>query len=92
MKINLGGILGGITKAISVLPVAIAGVESIFGAKTGAQKKEAVLNTFESGINIAEYIANKEILDEALFREGLDQIVEGQLKIQKAVRGGGVPK
>lgn len=78
-------VLGKIMTAFQALPYLMAGVEAIKGAGKGKEKKEAVLGFTELSLGISEMVAGKEIVDEKLFREGMDQVMEGQLKIAKAI-------
>lgn len=83
---NIKSVFGTIAKGLSLLPYLVQGAEAIHGAKTGPEKKGAVLDLAENAIGISEMISGKEIVDEKLFREGLDQVIEGQVKIMKACK------
>ena len=64
-------------RGIALLPSLIQGVEGLFGAKTGAQKKEAALQIVASAINVTDAVANKQIADSGKFTQGLGTIVDG---------------
>jgi hypothetical protein len=52
-------------------------VENLFGAKTGDQKKSAVLSIVEATINVADAVEQKTIVDAAGFTAGLSMVVDG---------------
>ena len=58
--------------------------ESVFGNKSGAEKKEAALNFVTSALSIAQAVTNKEIADAGRFRGGLGQIIDGTVQCLNA--------
>ncbi|HVG26119.1 MAG TPA: hypothetical protein VM865_00830 [Acidobacteriaceae bacterium] len=64
-------------RGIALLPSVIQGIESLFGAKTGEQKKEAALSIVTSAINITNAVEQKTIVDPASFTSALGCIVDG---------------
>ncbi len=64
-------------RGIALLPSLVQGIESIFGAKTGAQKKSAALEIVSAAINMTDAIASKTILDADGFSAGLGQVIDG---------------
>ena len=64
-------------QVIAVLPSLIQGVESLYGAGTGAQKKEAAISLVGSAMNVTDAIAKKQIVDADGFTSGLGTIVDG---------------
>jgi hypothetical protein len=64
-------------RGIALLPSLIQGIESLFGAKTGAQKKEAAISIVGSAINMADAVSSKQIADAGSFSAGLEQIIDG---------------
>jgi len=64
-------------QGIAVLPSVIQGAETLFGAKTGAQKKDAVLNIVQSAINVTDAVAQKTVVDASAFTSGLGTVVDG---------------
>jgi hypothetical protein len=60
-------------------PAFITG-ESVFGSKSGTDKKEAALNFVASALSIAEAVTNKDIVDVEKFRGGLGQIIDGTVQ------------
>ncbi len=64
-------------RGISSLPGVIQGMEALFGAQTGPQKKAAAVEIVGAAINIADAVTMKQIADSGKFTEGLNGIVDG---------------
>jgi len=64
-------------RGIALLPSVIQGVESLYGAKTGEQKREAAIAIVGSAINVVDATQSKTIVDAGKFTEALGVIVDG---------------
>ena len=64
-------------RGVALLPSVVQGIEALFGAKTGVQKKDAALTIVGSAINVADAITQKQIMDGAGFNAGLGQVIDG---------------
>lgn len=64
-------------RGIALLPSLIQGVESLFGAKTGQQKKDAALSIVTSAIGVTDAITQKQIVDAPSFAVGLSTVIDG---------------
>ena len=64
-------------RGVVLLPSVVQGVEALFGAKTGDQKKSAALSIVQAAINVADAVAQKTIVDSAAFTQGLSTVVDG---------------
>jgi len=64
-------------RGISLLPSLVQDVESLYGAKSGAQKKDAALAVVSSSINMADAVSSKQIADSEKFTAGLHQVIDG---------------
>ena len=64
-------------RGIALLPSLIQGIEALFGAKTGNQKKEAALTIVTSAINVTDAVTQKLIVDAPGFASGLSMIIDG---------------
>lgn len=62
----------------------IATVEDIL--KDGHTKKEKVVELIMVAPEVAEGIANKEIVDEALFKQGVAEVNDGYVKIMNSLK------
>jgi hypothetical protein len=69
--------LAKLLQGISMTPTIITGVEGLLGAKTGTDKKNAALNFVQSAISVTDGVANKQIVDQAKFSEGLGNVIDG---------------
>ena len=64
-------------RSITSLPTLVQGVESLYGAKTGVQKREAAIAIVGSAIDVADAVSTRQIADSAAFTAGLGTIVDG---------------
>ena len=71
-------------RGVALLPSLIQGIESIFGAKTGDQKRQAALEIVGSAINLTDAIADKKIADADSFSEGLGKVIDGVVQCLNA--------
>jgi hypothetical protein len=69
--------LAKLLQGISLAPSIVNGVEGLFGAKTGTDKKNAAVTFVQSAISATDAIANKQIVDEAKFSDGLGKVIDG---------------
>jgi hypothetical protein len=69
--------LSKLLQGISFIPAVVHGVEGLFGAKSGADKKNAALAFVQSAISMTDAVADKQILDQGKFSDGLAKIVDG---------------
>ena len=64
-------------RGVAVLPSLIQGIESIYGAKTGEQKKAAALDVVGAAVKMGDLVANKTILNADGFTSGLGLVIDG---------------
>jgi hypothetical protein len=64
-------------RSIALIPSLVQSVELLYGANTGAQKKDAALSIVTSSINVADAVSQKQIADAPKFTAGLNLIVDG---------------
>ena len=76
--------LATLLRSIAFVPAVVQGVESLFGSKTGSDKKDAALNFVASALAITEAVSKKEIVDVEKFRGGLGQIIDGTVQCLNA--------
>lgn len=69
--------LSKLLQGISLVPALVHGVEGLFGAKSGNDKKNAALSFVQSAISVTDAVANKQIIDQSKFSDGLGKIVDG---------------
>jgi hypothetical protein len=71
-------------RSIALLPSLVQGIEALYGAKTGAQKKDAALAIVSSSINVADAVSARQIADSGKFTAGLNLIVDGVVECLNA--------
>ena len=71
-------------RGIALLPSLVQGVEALYGAKTGEQKKDAAMAIVSSSINMADAVSTKQIADSGKFTGGLNLIVDGVVECLNA--------
>jgi acid phosphatase family membrane protein YuiD len=69
---------------ISLLPSLVQGVEALYGAKSGAQKKDAALAIVSASIHMGDAAGLKQIADADKFTGGLNLIVDGVVECLNA--------
>jgi hypothetical protein len=69
--------LAKLLRGVAFIPAIVHGIEALFGSKSGTDKKEAALSFVGSALSLTEAIANRDIVDEAKFRDGLGKIIDG---------------
>jgi hypothetical protein len=69
--------LARLLSGISFIPAIVHGIEALFGGKSGSDKKEAALSFASAALSLTEAIANRDIVDDGKFREGLGKIIDG---------------
>lgn len=64
-------------RGIAILPSLLQGIESIYGAKNGVQKKDAALEVVSAAIKMTDAVSNKTILNADVFSAGLGTVIDG---------------
>ncbi len=64
-------------RGMALLPSLVQGIEAIFGAKTGPEKKSAALEIVGASIKMTDAVASKNILDGDKFTAGLGLVIDG---------------
>ena len=76
--------LAKLLQGITFVPAIVQGVEGIFGAKSGANKKAAALSFVQSAVGATDAIANKSIVDSNKFTDGLGKVIDGVVQCLNA--------
>lgn len=71
-------------RGISLLPSLVQGVEALYGASSGVQKKDAAISIVSSSINMAAAVSTKQIADAPRFTAGLNLVVDGVVECLNA--------
>ena len=59
-------------------------VEGLFGAKAGANKKDAALSFVSSALSLTEALATQDIVDQQKFTDGIGKIIDGTVQCLNA--------
>ena len=71
-------------QGIAFVPTIVNSVEGLFGGHTGEQKKESALSFVSAALQLTEAVANREIVEEIKFKEGLSKIIDGTVECLNA--------
>lgn len=71
-------------QGISFIPAIVHGVEGLFGAKSGNDKKDAALSFISAALSLTDAISNKQVVDAAKFKDGLGKIIDGTVQCLNA--------
>ena len=78
------GFLSILLRGISFIPAIVTGIEGLFGNRTGNDKKQAALSFVGAALSMTEAIAQRDIVDEGKFSEGLGKIIDGTVQCLNA--------
>lgn len=76
--------LAKLLRGVAFIPAVVHGIEALFGGKSGGEKKEAAMSFVGAALSITEAIANRDIVDDAKFREGLGKVIDGVVQCLNA--------
>ena len=76
--------LAKLLRGLAFIPAIVQGIESLFGSKTGNDKKEAALSFVGAALSMTEALAERDIIDENKFRDGLSKIIDGTVQCLNA--------
>ena len=79
--------LAKLLRGVAFIPAIVHGIEALFGAKKGEEKKEAALSFVGAALSLTEAISNRDIVDEGKFRDGLSKIIDGVVQCLMRARG-----
>lgn len=54
--------------------------EGLFSNRSGAEKKDAALSFVQAALSMTDAITNRQIVDEAKFKQGLGLIIDGTVQ------------
>jgi hypothetical protein len=76
--------LAKLLQGITFIPAIVTGVEGVFGAKSGANKKAAALSFVQTALSATDAIADKNIVDPNKFQDGLSKVIDGVVACMNA--------
>jgi len=71
-------------QGIAFVPAVVNGIEGLFGSRSGQEKKESAVSFVAAAIQLSEAVANREIVDEEKFKEGLSKVIDGTVECLNA--------
>jgi hypothetical protein len=71
-------------QGFAYVPAVVHGVEALFGKGAGTSKKDAAVDLVGSALGLSEAVANREIVDEDKFRDGLSKTIDGVVQCLNA--------
>jgi hypothetical protein len=78
-------------QAIAFIPGLVTAVEGLFAHRSSENKRDAVMSFLQSALSMSDALGQKEIVDEAKFRDGLSQIISGTVECFNASVWAGAP-
>ena len=71
-------------QGIAFLPAVVNSIENLFIGRSGAEKKDAALSFVQAALSMSDAITNRQIVDEAKFKEGLSKVIDGTVECLNA--------
>jgi hypothetical protein len=76
--------LSQLLRGIAFVPALVNGIESLFGNKPGADKKDAAMSFLRNALSVTDAVAAREIVDPVQFTSGISQIIDGVVRCMNA--------
>jgi hypothetical protein len=71
-------------QGIAFVPAVVNSIEGLFGNRSGQEKKDSALSFVSAALQLTEAVANREIVDEDKFKEGLSKVIDGTVECLNA--------
>ena len=69
--------LSQLLRAIAFVPALVNAIESMFGSKPGAEKKDAAMSFLQNALATVDAVAAREIVNPEKFKNGISEIIDG---------------
>jgi hypothetical protein len=76
--------LATLLQTIAFVPALVNGIEGLFSHRTGTEKKEAALSFLQAALSMSSAIANRQIVDQEKFNQGLGHVIDGTVECLNA--------
>jgi hypothetical protein len=76
--------LSKLLRGIAFIPAVVHGIEGLFGAKSGDDKKDAALSFVQAALSMTDAVAAHDIVDAEAFTSGLGKIIDGVVQCLNA--------
>lgn len=71
-------------QGIAFVPAVVNSIEGLFGSHSGQEKKDSAISFVSAALQLTEAVANREIVDEVKFKEGLSKVIDGTVECLNA--------
>lgn len=71
-------------QGIAFVPAVVNSIEGLFGNHSGQEKKDSAIAFVSTALQLSEAVTNREIVDEAKFKEGLSKVIDGTVECLNA--------
>lgn len=71
-------------QTIAFVPTVIKEIEGLFSHRPGKEKKDAAMSFLQAALSMSSAVANKQIVDQAKFTDGLEKVVDGTVECLNA--------
>jgi len=71
-------------QTIAFAPTLVSAIEGLFSHRTGAEKKDAALSFLQAALSQSSAVANRQIVDEGKFKDGMQKIIAGTVECLNA--------
>jgi hypothetical protein len=69
---------------IAFVPAVVNGIEGLFSHRTGTEKKDAALSFLQAALSMTSAVANRQIVDQEKFKDGLGKVIDGAVECLNA--------
>ena len=76
--------LATLLQTIAFVPAVVNGIEDLFNHRTGAEKKDAALSFLQAALSMSSAVADRQIVDQEKFRDGLGKVIDGTVECLNA--------
>jgi len=66
-------------QTIALVPSVVNGIEGLFNHRTGTEKKDAAMSFLETALSMSSAVANRRIVDQQKFKDGLGKVIDGTI-------------
>jgi len=71
-------------QTISFVPTLVTGIEGLFSHRSGREKKDAALSFLQTALSMNNAVANRQIVDQDKFRDGMGKVIDGTVECLNA--------
>jgi len=76
--------LATLLQTIAFVPAVVNGIEGLFSHRTGPEKKDAALSFLQAALSMSSAVANRQIVDQEKFKDGLGKVIDGTVECLNA--------